>query len=204
MLPSRTSLPRDAPSRICLQLYGHAVSKKKPFSTCSEAIRKLVEDVPAGNFRTYDVSSFPTGIEVFPEEYRDKCSHFHVATSGASDGLDWMVICPIRVDPKAEAYDIDPAIVVLDSASLKPGPSGLVGYHQDYSGRTQPITGAYDWQDHPGTVEKLREQITTGVGSLAEAPTEVLNSLHFMVEIIRDDSDWPKPTTSGGDASGEP
>jgi len=177
------------------------MSKKKcgkPFSTCSEAIEKLIDDVPAGNVRTYDVSSFPSGLDVFPDAYREKCSHFHVATSGAPDGRDWMVICPSRIDPKAASTDIDPAIVVLDSSSRGAGPSGLVGYHQDYAGRTLPITGAYDWQDHSGTVERLREQITTGTAPLEAAPPEVLSSLHHMADKIRNDPEWPMPTRPQG------
>ena len=173
--------------------------KRKPFPTCFEALGKLIEDVPAGNVRTYDVSSFPSGIEVFPEGYLEKCSHVTVATSGSvTEGRDWMVVCPARVDAKAGAYDIDPAIIVLDSTSLEPGPSGLVGYHQNYDGRTEAITGAYDWQDHQGTVADLRTQITTGVAPLAEAPPEVLNSLHHMAEIIRRDPDWPAPPETDG------
>jgi len=73
--------------------------KKKPFPTCAEALGRLIDDVPAGNVRTYDVSSFPTGIEVFPEGYLEKCSHVTVATSGSvTEGCDWMVICPARID----------------------------------------------------------------------------------------------------------
>ncbi len=171
----------------------------KPFSTCSEAIEKLIDDVPAGKVRTYDVSSFPSGIDVFPDAHREKCSQFHVATSGAPDGRDWMVIFPLRVDAKAESTDIDPAIVVLDSSTRGAGPSGLVGYHQDYAGRTVPITGAYDWHDHSKTVEELREQVTTGMAPLEAAPPEVLSSLHHMANKIREDPDWPMPPSPHGD-----
>jgi len=179
--------------------------KKKPFPTCAEALGRLIDDVPAGNVRTYDVSSFPTGIEVFPEGYLEKCSHVTVATSGSvTEGCDWMVICPARIDAAAEAYDIDPAVVVLDSGSLAPGPSGLVGYHQSYAGRTEPITGTYDWHDYPGTVAELRGQVTTGVAPLEEAPSEVLNSLHHMADIIRRDPDWPQPPKPAGDLPHRP
>ncbi len=129
-----------------------------------------------------------------PIRYLEKCSHVIVATSGSvNEGRDWMAICPIRVDAKAGAYDIDPAIVVFDSASLEPGPSGLVGYHQSYAGRTEPISGAYDWHDFSGTVEELRTQVTTGVAPLGEAPSRVLNSLHHMADIIRRDPNWAPP-----------
>jgi len=46
--------------------------KRRPFPTCSQALGKLIEDVPADNVRTYDVSSFPGGVEVFPEATRQR------------------------------------------------------------------------------------------------------------------------------------
>lgn len=169
--------------------------KRKPFPTCSESLGKLVEDVPAGTYRVYDVSSFSPQLDVFPPGYLDKCSNVTVATSGSpTEGIDWMVVCPTRVDGKDQHGDIDAAIVLLDSETLEPAPSGLIGYHQDFAERSAPITGAYEWSDYPKTVADLRGEIEEQTAPIDDAPSAVKNALHHMANKVRKDPEFPKPS----------
>lgn len=161
-----------------------------------------MKDVEVGSYRVYPVAELPSGLpRVFPPELVAKLTQVDVAVSGCVDtGLAWMLICPHRLDTvrgsdgsASGVSDIDPAIVLFDSASQEPSPSGLVGYHLDFPGRTQPITGTYDWHDTEATVSGIRSQVVSSIAPLESAPASVLNSLHYMAERIRSDPSWPQP-----------
>ena len=156
--------------------------------TChTPAVENLFLSVGGNNFCCYDVPNFPiSSLSTFyTPEYLSKCSHFTVAISGeAKAGKDWLLVCPHRIDNSgkfnAKVADLDPFIAVLDSASWKVYPTGIVRYHSNFDERTSLIEG-YESLSKAETVATLRQELVTGLAPLAEAPNNVLNALQFMV-----------------------
>lgn len=161
-------------------------------------LQKLANDVPAGNVAFYTVNTFPVGV--ISDEYLDKCSHVTVAVSGTPGGQDWMIICPHRIDVQSvsasdEGFqamsDIDPLIVVVDSDTSIPGPSGIIGYHQNFEGRTTAIE-EHHFSDVATTVSQLRSKIIPSMQHIDEAPESVKNALFHMhkrfIKLIGDDT----------------
>jgi len=167
--------------------------KQKFFADHNAAAEKLYNDVGVNNVRIYEVAEYGriAKIPVHPHALTEKWSQVVVATSGdSSEGRDWMVVAPYRVDwskvTNEKCIDIDPVLFVFDSNSGSPHPSGSVAYHQDFSGRTTAVPG-YETVDVDVAVSDLRTKVMTGLDPLPTAPPEVLASLQHMVNKFRSD-----------------
>jgi hypothetical protein len=154
------------------------------------AAQRFISEVGSDAVRYYDISSFRSDVipSVYPASYLDKCTSMTVAVSGSqSEGLNWMVFCPHRVDKdKSEGnlvYDIDPLILTLDSAQ-QPSPIGVIGYHLKFPGRVTPIAG-YTLSDYPTSVASLRSSVITGLAPLNQIPSSVEQALGFMANYFR-------------------
>lgn len=167
--------------------------KQKLFADHNAAAEKLYGDVGANNVRIYQVDEYErvAQLPVHPSNLTEKWSQVVVATSGDPSSLcDWMVIAPYRVDEtkktNEKCIDIDPVLLVLDSDSGSPHPSGAVAYHQNFTDRTTAVPG-YDKVDLDAAVADLRTKVTTGLEPLETAPPQVLSALHHMVGKFRAD-----------------
>lgn len=173
--------------------------KYKFFADHNSAAEKLYHDVGANNIKVYTVAEYEriAQILVHPNVYTEKWSQVSVAISGeAPTGHDcptrhdWMVVAPYRVDELKKTgekcIDIDPVLFFFDSNTGSPHPSGVVAYHQNFSGRTTPYPG-YETANLDAAVADLRMKITTELEPLESAPTEVLSALHHMVGKFRTD-----------------
>jgi hypothetical protein len=162
-------------------------AKERWFEDKHDAASKLWADVGSNNVRVYDIHDYQqrASLEVHPSTLLDKCTHIEVAVSGDdSTGRDWMLIAPYRVDAdksNQKCYDVDPTLLVLDTDSGTPHPSGVAAYHQDFFQRTSPIQG-FDQGTVPQTVHALRQALTTGVQPLESGSPQALNALSFMYE----------------------
>lgn len=130
------------------------------------ALKNLYDDIGRSNYVCYDIPSLPASrlSEFFPRHYLDKCSSITIAISGGANNQDWLGMIPFRVDAQkngAKVYDQDPFIISFDADNGKPAETGILAYHQNYDGRTSPISG-YDTISKPETVAALRQQVTTG------------------------------------------
>ena len=162
------------------------MSSFKLINDHKEAAERFISEVGSNSVRCYDINSFQSSVipSVYPASYLDKCTSMYVAVSGTQSVLDWMVFCPYRVDKNVKSgilvHDIDPLIVTLDS-SQQPSPVGIIGYHQNFPGRTVPITG-YALSDYATSVNDLRKQLITGLAPLGNTPEPVKYALHHMAE----------------------
>lgn len=155
------------------------------------AAERFYCDVGSNAVRFYDIPGFTSDItpSVYPERYLEKCTRVVVAVSGSQlEGKEWMVICPYRVDQdkknRAMVFDIDPLIMTLDSDSFEPSPVAVIGYHQNFVGRTSRIDGCL-YSDVQTTVPQLRVAVTRGLTPLDLAPSEVDGAIGHMAAYFR-------------------
>lgn len=176
------------------------MSKKLNFITgCLNAVEQLRVDVETGQLTLYDVKDVPAGI--IPRGYLAKCTSVAVAVSGSGNN-DYLVLMPTRPDRAAsgsgKVIDIDPVVFCLKSNSLDTYPTGVALFHQNYGGRTSPISG-YDTYTLEQTVNDMRTNLLTGSKPLSAAPNYYLNSISHSVARLNDMfgsqiSGWNKPT----------
>jgi hypothetical protein len=157
------------------------------FDDKTQAASKMWADVGKNNVNTYDIPDYQAHFQLptQPQPAADKWAGVTVAVSGeAATGRDWLCICPYRVDEEKKTgekvYDLDPVLmVILDTNTGKPHPSGVAVFHQDFLGRTIPAPG-FMGQPLDVSVSGLRQSFQIGVTSLQTAPPEVLSALQHM------------------------
>lgn len=161
----------------------------KPIFDHEIAARRFLSDLGNNDIVTYDIPDFTADAipSVYPAGYLGKCTHATVALSGSNE-CDYMIVCPYRIDRDRSnqrmVYDIDPMIITLDSINNTPSPVAVVGYHQDFPGRTTPIM-EFSYSDIHTTVAQIRPQIITSGSELSSIPMPVENSLHHMARYFQ-------------------
>lgn len=155
------------------------------------AAKRFYADVGPDAVRFYSIATFASDVtpSVYPRSYLEKCTRAVVAVSGSAvEGKEWMVVCPYRVDRDRRnsqmMFDIDPLVMTLDADSHEPSPVAVIGYHQDFFGRTSPIAGC-TFSDIRTTVSQLRVAVTTGLTPLDLSPAEVQGALGHMAGYFR-------------------
>jgi hypothetical protein len=167
------------------------VSQFKQIFDHRAAAERFYADVGSNAVRFYDIPTFASDVtpSVYPFSYLEKCTRAVVAVSGSAvEGQEWMVVCPYRVDRDRRnsqmVFDIDPLIMTLDGDSLDPSPVAVIGYHQNFVGRTSPISGCA-FSDVRTTVSQLRVAVTIGRTPLDFSPAEVQGALGHMAGYFR-------------------
>ncbi len=167
------------------------MARQKFFADHDCAAEKLYNDVGTNNVRIYTVEDYEsiTELSIHPPDLSEKWTAVFVASSGNPvDHRDWLVIAPYRVDTKkrsdGKCIDIDPVLLVLDSNTGAPHPSGVVAYHQNFSDRTKDVPG-FEQLSTSETVHRLKTSIVSGRVPFEKAPAEVLSALHHMVDKFR-------------------
>ena len=160
--------------------------KSKWFADKDGAASKMYEDVGANNFFTYDVPDYLDhfSLPVHTKQLAEKWAGVTVAASGDPvTGRDWLVVVPYRLDYGKEAatkvHDLDPVVMVLDTNTGTPHPSGVVAYHQKFTGRTSLVDGLNS-EPLDVAVQAVRQELFTGLAPLEAAPAEVVSALHHM------------------------
>jgi hypothetical protein len=151
-----------------------------------ESVLRFLYDLKHDGVQCYDIDDFRSDVipSVYPDSYLSKCTHATVALSGnAPSNQQYMVICPYRVDTDRKnnqmVYDLDPTILVFDSKIQMPSPVAVVGYHQNFYGRTEPIKN-FGFSDIATTVQELRKSVVSERMLLPQIPSPVEAALHHM------------------------
>lgn len=167
------------------------MAKFKPITDHEKAAQRFLSDLAGDGIITYNIADFSADVipSVYPAGYLGKCSHATVALSGcAPEAQNYMVICPYRVDQDSKnsqmVYDIDPLIITLDAETEEPSPIAVIGYHQNFRGRTSPIAG-FAYSDIYTTVAQIQQTIITQGERLDAIPTPVEQGLHHMADYFR-------------------
>jgi hypothetical protein len=167
------------------------MSKFKPITDHEKAAQRFLSDLAGNGIITYNINDFSADVvpSVYPAGYLGKCTHATAAISGcAPEAQDYMVICPFRVDLDLKnqqmVYDIDPLIITLDSTTKEPSPIAVIGYHQNFPGRTSPIAG-FAYSDINTTVLQIKNTIITRGEQLDAIPLPVEQGLHHMADYFR-------------------
>lgn len=163
------------------------MSEKFTYLTGSlSAIEHLRIDAESGHMKYYDLPSFPAGI--IPTGYYDKCSSVGVAITG-SGNVDYLVILPQRPDyaksGDAKDIDTDPVIFCFKPDSTKAFPTGVALYHQDFAGRTIPVSG-YESFTLEETVNDLHSKLIPGYAPLSASPAPYRNAIVHGVKTINE------------------
>ena len=141
------------------------------------AVEHLRLDVDAMNIKFYTIPEAPTGI--FNTKYAEKCYTFAAGVSG-NGAVDYLVLMALRPDwaasGDAKDLDIDTAAFCFKADDLKAAPSGVALFHQNFDGRTTPLTG-YESFTLEETVNDLHSKLIPRTVPLSEAPTECLSAM---------------------------
>jgi len=169
------------------------MSNYKPIFDHEKAVQRFMSDLNGDGVITYNLDDFSSDIvpSVYPDRYLEKCTHATVALSGCSpEATDYMIVCPYRVDRDAKnsqmVYDLDPLIITLNPETQMPSKVAVVGYHQNFEGRTQPIEGI-TFSDINTTVLNIQDTIITTGQELDAIPQSVEQGLHHMANYFRDE-----------------
>jgi hypothetical protein len=145
------------------------------------AVQHLRVDVEQGSIRYFTLPEVPTGI--FHPEYTAKCYTFAAAVSG-SGNLDYLVVLALRPDwaksGSGKVIDIDTVAFCFKTDDLQAAPSGTALFHQNFDGRTTPITG-YDAYSLEGTVNDLHSKLIAGSDPLSAAPQQYINAISHSI-----------------------
>jgi hypothetical protein len=163
------------------------MSKKIEYLTgCLSAAEHLRVDAESGKLLIYDIPHFPSGI--IPQGYLDKCSSVVVAVTGSGD-FDYVVAMPIRPDKQkngsSKDIDIDPVVFCFKSDDLKCYPTGVALRHQDFPGRTSPLSG-YETFTVEQTVQDLRTQLVAGYYPISSSADYYVEAISHSVEKLNE------------------
>jgi hypothetical protein len=158
------------------------MSKKIEYLTgCLSAAEHLRVDAESGKLLIYDIPNFPSGV--IPSGYLEKCSSVVVGLTG-SGNFDYIVAMPIRPDRQksgsAKDIDIDPVVFCFKRDDLESFPTGVALRHQDFPGRTSPLSG-YETFTVEQTVQELRTQIVTGYYPVSSSADYYTNAISHSV-----------------------
>ncbi len=145
------------------------------------AVEHLRVDVEQGSIKFFTLPESPTGI--FHPDYAAKCYTFAAAVSG-SGTVDYLVVLALRPDwattGSGKVIDIDTAAFCFKTDDLKAAPSGAALFHQNFSGRTMPITG-YEAYTLEQTVNDLHSKLIPGSNPLSAVPQYYINAISHSI-----------------------
>jgi hypothetical protein len=159
------------------------MSKKVDYLSSSlSAVDHLRVDVDEGSLKFFTLPEMPTGI--FNHKYADKCYTFAAAVSG-NDVNDYLVVLALRPDwgngGGGKVIDIDTAAFCFESNSLTSAPSGAALFHQNFDGRTMPVSG-FDEFTLESTVDYLHSTLIPGSTPLSATPPHYLNAISHSIK----------------------
>ena len=145
------------------------------------AVAQLRVDVDQGAIKFYTLPEAPTGI--FHPDYSAKCYSFAAAVSG-NGALDYLVVLALRPDwaptGDGKVIDIDTAAFCFKTDDLKVAPSGAALFHQNFAGRTNPITG-YEGYTLESTVNDLHSKLIPGSKPISAIPCHYINAISHSI-----------------------
>lgn len=145
------------------------------------AVEHLRLDVDEGSLKFYTLHEAPAGI--FHPKYSEKCYSFAAAVSGNYE-YDYLVVLALRPDWEndgcGKVIDIDTAAFCFQSDSLTVAPSGVALFHQNFDGRTEPVSG-FDTFTLEGTVNSLHSTLIPGSTPLSATPPHYINAIRHSI-----------------------
>jgi hypothetical protein len=141
------------------------------------AVEHLRYDVDHLTIKYYTLPEAPTGI--FHPKYAEKCYTFAAGVSG-NGVVDYLVYMALRPDwattGNGKVLDIDTAAFCFKTDDLESAPSGLALFHQDFDGRTSPLSG-YESFTLEETVNDLHSKLIPGDMALSGGSPILINAI---------------------------
>ena len=146
---------------------------KESWITLTENQRKELEDFKnKPGWRVLSQNQIPS---VFPESLRTKIDSALIITADTSTGGSYLVINSLRVDSKANAIDMEPFGLIINSTGASS--SAVFLHHGNWDGRTQEAPSSF-WDD----VER------NGIGNLLSARAPVGQTSGLLEDLSYDHS----------------
>lgn len=146
------------------------------------AVDQLRVDVDAMSIKYYTLPEAPTGI--FNPKYAEKCYTFVGGVSG-NGSVDYLIYMALRPDWEktgdGKVLDIDTAAFCFKTDDLNAAPSGLALFHQNFEGRTSPLTG-YEAFTLEMTVNDLHSKLIAESQPLSSTPEIIINAMTHSIK----------------------
>jgi hypothetical protein len=141
------------------------------------AVEHLRCDVDNLTIRYYTLPEAPTGI--FHPKYEEKCYAFVAGLSG-NGVYDYLFYMALRPDwdktGDGKVLDIDTAAFCFKTDGLDSLSSGVALFHQNFEGRTSPLSG-YESFTLEETVNDLHSKLIPGSEPLSGCNPILLNAM---------------------------
>lgn len=150
------------------------------------AVQHLRVDIERGTIKFFTLPESPAGI--FHPGIAAKCYTFAAAVSG-SGTEDYLVVLALRPDwekgSDGKVIDIDTAAFCFKTDDLVAAPSGTALFHQNFEGRTMPVTG-YEAYTLEQTVNDLHSKLIPGSSPLSAVPQYYINAISHSIGKFND------------------
>ena len=158
--------------------------KEKIIEIPASVVNRLQQDIKENGVIIYAHDKVPKSFinkNLIHPEVAEKCNLFYAAVSGSTpDNRAYMFLAPSRVDHerRGAVTDVDPIVFVSDLDSGAPAPSGIVTFHSEYEGRTEPL----DIEASEVNMTELRGEVTTEIIPFDKAPERLKNAMHYVAD----------------------
>ncbi|MFQ5771987.1 MAG: hypothetical protein ACE5HX_15740, partial [bacterium] len=113
----------------------------------------------------------------------DKSAGLMLTISGSAiDNRDYMVVSALRLDRDNNYYvtDMDPIVMVYDNEKNSPEASGVIRFHGNFEGRTEPTNFCISH-----SIAEIKRCINQEEYSFEAAPIRYQNATHYMANIYK-------------------
>ena len=154
-------------------------------------IDQILQDVKNNGVRFYAFDEVPPVFihkDLIHPKLFDKCIGATVAVSGCcADNRNYMYLGGIRIDKEKgqNVTDFDPVVLVSNIETGSQAPSGVVTFHADYEGRTEPLGSKLV----DVSLDELKKELNGKELSFDEAPERLKNAMHYSAQVYRNELD---------------
>ncbi len=116
-------------------------------------------------------------------EVAEKSAGLMLTISGSAiDNRDYMVLSPLRIDRDNNYYvtDLDPIVMVYDNEKEQLEPSGVVRFHGNFEGRTEPTSFSISQ-----SMAEIKNSVNREELAFEAAPMRYQNATHYMAKIFK-------------------
>jgi len=145
-----------------------------------QVIEAIRADLNGNGVRFYKVDEIPPVFidkDLIHPDVVAKSTCMVAALSGsAGDEREYMFLSTLRVD--SGQTDMDPIMMVYNTTSESPEPSGILKLHGNFDGRTLPLSST-------ASLENLQSHVITTAVAFDQAPKRLINAMHYMAKEYR-------------------
>ena len=161
-------------------------TKQKIVQIPIEFAKQIHEDFEGQNLKVCIFDHIPQKYIDFklvhPEVAKKSAGLMLTISGSAIDHRDYMVFAPLRLDRDNNFYvtDMDPIVMVYDNERELPMPSGVVRFHGNFDGRTEPTNFNISQ-----SIPEIKNSVNREEYTFEAAPIRYQNATHYMAKIFK-------------------